>query len=156
MGEASGSQRLYYLEGRTMGPKPVEHASMLLDGEWRRIEFDVVPIPVSRTVNPMAREMGLLNYEAARALAFWWLSLPSRGLRRLMPESSLQVRLVQVTFIYKWEYKANRVGHPIDSQGEYKTEEWKDYDSQRTTTEHQQLHGPETGSGVGDGGRKDV
>lgn len=120
-GQGSSTQRVYIVEARNNYPVPKEHCGMILDKEWRHVQFDQGRTGVPVTVwNAEAARLGFLNYEAALALAHWFLA--SDG---VLGGLCLEARLVEIDFIYKYETKERGVGPSISQLEMQRATKWE-------------------------------
>jgi len=101
-GNGSGSDHVFFVEAKYDFPDPKVINGMLLDHRWRRVH--PVPSPIGVPVHlfdELAKSQGFLNYEAAMALAMWFLAAPEWA-------CCIRVRLVKVKF--EWSYNAEELG----------------------------------------------
>lgn len=75
-GRGSGTTTAYSVEARYNNPHPREAAGRLFDNRWQMLHFDKSPIGVPATTwrHPFVHEIGLLSYQAAQALRWWFLA----------------------------------------------------------------------------------
>lgn len=90
----------------------MQHGGLILDKEWRRVHFlkAAIGAPTDQWIDPVAKQNGLLNYEAAIALAHWFLAEGGT-----MGSLCVETRLVKVKFIFKWETEEVGVGPAMSS-----------------------------------------
>ena len=101
------------VEARTSYSEPQKHGGVIVDSQWRRIHFPKTPIGVpnlTEVLHPDAARNGLLNYEAAMALAYWWMALPDDDKQIPFPALCIETRIVKVKYSYKWDTEELGVG----------------------------------------------
>ncbi len=128
-GSASGATDLFIVESRTSYIVPQNHGGMILDGEWRRVNFQRSQsgIPVlAETIYPDATRNGLLNWEAAVALAGWWMALPDQSMQFPFSALCVETRIVKVRYSYKWDTEEIGVGPTMNATAGLRATEWKE------------------------------
>ena len=123
-GSGSGTQRVYIVEARSTSMEPQCHGGMILDQRWRRVNFarGAPGVPVNLW-NAEAERLGFLNYEAALALAFWFLAAAGKSCGW-----SIDVRLVQIEFSYKYETKECGIGPAMNHFEMIRAAKWEPRD----------------------------
>ena len=112
-GAATGSEELYVIEARTSYHEPENINGFILTNEWRRLPVYRSPIGVKECVFHPIKETGLLNYEAAIALAMEFIASPNQMTRGHFCQLCLEARLVKVRLTYDWKTEEVGVGEPI-------------------------------------------
>ena len=105
----TGTDKAYYIEGRSVNSRPEQIGGMLLDERWRRIDLYEVQHPHGVPVKnhggaSQAGDRGLLNYEAAEALRWWFHAEAAAGLG--LSAICLETRLVECEVKYSYEVTA--------------------------------------------------
>lgn len=113
-GSGSGTVRCYIVEARTRLDRPQMLTSgEMLDGKWRPIRLAPSPIGVRVQLwSRMAESEGYLDFAAANALAWWFMSnaqeqSPSGMIVRAV---GLETRLAAVEFVYSFSATERGVG----------------------------------------------
>lgn len=122
-GSGSGSIRCYVVEARCCLHRPqVLTSGEVLDSTWRQIQFPrMSPIGVRvELFNRMAESEGYLDFSAANALAWWFLSnaQEQRSSGIIMRAIGVETRLVQVEFSYSFSAKERGVGTALTQRDE--------------------------------------
>ncbi len=129
-GSGSGAVELYVVESRTSYTAPQKHGGMILDGEWRRVFFQKTPVGVPNleaALHPEAARMGLTNYAAAMALAYWWMALPPDDDRLgVFPSFCVETRVVKVKYSYSFSTDEVGVGPAMSSIGGLRETAWEE------------------------------
>lgn len=117
-GSASGTTQVYVVEARTTSGKITIIAGNALSPEWRRVNFAQSKIGVPNCTYHIISERyapGLFTYEAALALAHWFLTIPAGERATILPMHPLcvQARIVKVELKYSYETKEVGVGEAI-------------------------------------------
>ena len=116
-GGGSGTERLYFVEARYTFDRPLIIAAefpreFVLDREWRRLPADhesPLIVPVRPNVSPRFGH-DLVNYEAALALAYLFLSSLAVGYQ----SGCVECRIVEVELSYTYETVERGVGEIIN------------------------------------------
>lgn len=104
-GSGNGSEILYVVEARMNYPEPKEYNGMILDREWRQVQFPKAPLGVPNSAfDPHARQIGLLGYDTAMALAHWFMAAP------LLGSLCVETRLVKVKYSFTFDTEEIGVG----------------------------------------------
>ena len=121
-GSGSGERHLYVVEARNSchAVKPVlKIGAYELVDQWQRIKFPEGPvgIPFHRDyLNAQSRELGLMQYATAIALARWLLALPDKLSFGMFPALGTEVRIVKVKMIYSYSTEEIGVGPTISNE----------------------------------------
>ena len=96
----SGTDTLYSVQARYAYGSPVEIVGHLLDTRWSTLHFAKAPIgvPQNRLYQPAANLTGLMSYEAAQALR-WWFVAEARCAKGVF---CLHTRLVAHRVQFSW------------------------------------------------------
>lgn len=118
-GSGSGETSLYAVEVRTISSRPSTVCGEILTEKWRRITFPTggqIGIPIE-TLHPIKDKwLGLYTYQAATALAYWFLAMPDDELSRhgsVITNCCAEARLVKVNLKYSYSTEEVGVGQPI-------------------------------------------
>lgn len=75
----NGGMKAYSVEARLAYPTPRQVAGMLLDTRWQKVHFhNSTPfgVPIGRSYNdPWLKATGLMGYQAAQSLRWWFLAV---------------------------------------------------------------------------------
>lgn len=98
---ASGTQQGYMVEARLAYPEPKMVAGHLLDLRWKKLTFDPAKggVPIGRG---WPEYCGLMNYQAAQALRWWFIAEAERDYM----SGCLETRLVKHRLVYSWSIEA--------------------------------------------------
>lgn len=108
-GNGSGSTRVFVVEARSTYSQPQKHCGMILDDKWREVHFPKALIGVQNLcMYADAIQHGFMNYEAAMALAHWFLAEPTDDKTFPFPALCIETRLVEIE--YKYEYSTKEIG----------------------------------------------
>lgn len=116
-GSGSGGSVLYAVEARTTNGEPATIAGNALTGEWRHVFFATGPIGVPNLWHHAVSDKylpGLHTFEAAIALAHWFLAMPKErdGIFPMHP-LCVEARLVKVKLTYSHSTEEVGIGEPI-------------------------------------------
>lgn len=126
----SGQDEGWSVEARYIFPEAKEFGKQIFDSRWRQVDFFQSPIGVPSTtmLHRHASSMGLLPYQSAQALRWWFLAELER---ECMGSLCMETRLVRHTVKYSLSCEAvsahDNLGgdlaqfcpnRPIDMQGE--------------------------------------
>jgi hypothetical protein len=102
---ASGSDTAYTVEVRLAYYVPQIRVGRLLDTRWQTIDFETARtgVPIARGIFPTYDTLGLLSYQAAQALRWWFIAEAAKNYEHLC----LETRLVEHKVAYS--YKASAV-----------------------------------------------
>ncbi len=128
-GSASGSTELFVVETRSSYTSPQKHGGMIVDSQWRQVHFPKSPIGVpnlTATLHPEAASHGLFNYEAAMALAYWWMALPDDDKIFPFPSYCIETRIVKVKYTYSWSTEEVGVGPMLSSIAGHRGTTWEE------------------------------
>lgn len=107
-GSTSGTTECFIVEARMNYFEPKEYRGVILDGRWRRIHFPSAPIGIPNELTvfqPQAAQQGYLSYDAALALAHWFM-VPEA----LMGGICVETRLVRLLFTFQYSAEEKGVG----------------------------------------------
>ena len=108
-GKGSSTNTYYVVEARLNYDTPKEYKGMILDKEWRRVQFQKSANGIiNSALDPKAHEIGLLGYDTAMALAYGFMAAP------LLESLCVQTRLVSVKFTYQYSCEEVGVGPVMD------------------------------------------
>jgi hypothetical protein len=109
----TGSAELYRVEARTTYHSPERVGGQLIDNNWRLVDFAKAPLGVPiRNFDAGAHEhCGLLNYEAAEALRWWFLAAAHADIAA--GALCIETRLVKVRYHYHYRCEELGVTEPI-------------------------------------------
>lgn len=121
----SGTTVGYRVEARTTAPNgPQDINGVILDGEWRTVPIGKAPpgfgVPVGWQ-GPHSEEQGLVPYETAMALAYWFCAGGGAY--------CVEVRLARYEIVYEFSVERKGSGptlHPFEDQRET---EWVERDA---------------------------
>jgi hypothetical protein len=114
---ASGTDFAYTVEARYAYPEPKVIAGMMLDANWRRVQFSPSPIgvPAQARYCPWGGALShLMSYQAAQALRWWFLANASHSFDHWCVET----RLVKHEVTYKVSDKTVAAGAEVDGGDE--------------------------------------
>lgn len=128
-GSGSGTDVLYVVEARSAvaAVTPVMYVrGFPLTSEWRRLRFATAPsdaraatLALENWLNPMSKNLGLMQFATAMSLAHWLLSCPEDGDKLPgYPAIGVEVRLVKVEMNYSYATKEIGVGAAFSSRGD--------------------------------------
>lgn len=111
-GRGGGSTPVYIVEARLNYHEPKQYHGMLLDSRWRRVHFPEGPVGVPVDLwklQPETRNHGFLDYQAAMALAYWFMAGDGKGgIFGVMSGLCVETRLVKIQ--YKYSYETTEIG----------------------------------------------
>ena len=105
-GSASGTETAYTVEARHAYYQPEVIAGHLLDLRWSRIECAPAHggVPIKEGLFPFHSTLGLLSYQAAQALRWWFIAAAAKDYKHLC----IETRLVEHKITYSYSEVAER------------------------------------------------
>lgn len=102
----SGTDTAYSVQARMAYITPKVVAGQLLDLRWTKIHFDPARngVPVREGLFPQFRTLGLLSYQAAQAMRWWFIAAAAKDHDHLC----LETRLVEHEVKYSYSAVAAR------------------------------------------------
>jgi hypothetical protein len=109
----SGGLIAYSVEARYAFPSPKVIAGMTLDARWQKVQFTeaAMGVPIGRSYNdPWLRNTGLLGYQAAQALRWWFLAHAEAELSCLCVETRLIEHKIEYSYSETAQKAAAHIG----------------------------------------------
>ena len=112
-GGGSSTETAYTVEARVNYPRPASIAGQIFDLRWRRVLFQKtapdIGVPDAPSHKTLTLEHGMLSYEAAQALRWWFHAAAGHDLGMVC----LETRLVSHKIVSTYEINAVEVHDPV-------------------------------------------
>lgn len=110
MGPSQGGTNFgFQVQARYMNSQPEQFGDVILDQRWKTLTFDPSPlgVPTARAWEFYLPALGLMNYESAQALRWWFLA--NCVVNRLGGRLCVETRIVQFKVTYDFKSVAESV-----------------------------------------------
>ena len=115
MSNGNGTTHLYRVEARS-STEPQKVCGQILTKEWKRVHFARSEVGIlNETLVPIKDDYhNLLNYNAAMALATWFMAMPEeKDLPFLLPALCVETRIVKVKLTWSFNCEDEGTGEPM-------------------------------------------